>query len=342
MNKEFKTAFFTGFILLLTVIMLYLLYLIRGIIPPIIYGGIVAYLLLPLTNFFSRKMPRGLGSFISLLIFFLVLTAISYFLFPVLFHEFTQLTQRIPDIYGNILAFLSKVKSYFAPAGSEVLESTLQNFFDNLQKYLIDFAQVVLQKTLGKISIIPSMFLSLFLAYFFMRDSPIVYRIVLRRFHGERREVMKSFLDRTNSDLRAYFSTLVLIAISTGIVMGLTSSIIGVKYAVLIGVIDLFLEMLPYIGPAIVFVVGSFLSLVTSAKTLLYFIIAFSIIEFVQNSYVTPHFVGERLKVTPVIIVIMIAVGASIFGALGVIIATPVFLIARNLFEANRTQPEEA
>lgn len=342
MNREFKTAFFVGFILMLSVILLYLLYLIRGIIPPIIYGGIVAYLLLPITNFFSKKVPRGLASFFSLVIFFLILVGISYFLFPVIFHEFTQLTQRIPDIYKNVLSFLAKVKNYIAPTGTEVLENMLQTFFDNLQKYLMDFAQSVLEKTLNKITLIPSVFFSLFLAYFFMRDSKIIYRITLRRFNGERREVVKNFLDRTNYDLRAYFSTLVLIAISTGIIMGLTSAIIGVRYAVLIGVIDLFLEMLPYVGPAIVFVIGSLLSLITSLKTFVYFAIAFSIIEFLQNSYITPHFVGERLKITPVIIIAMIAVGGAIFGALGVIIATPTFLILRNLFAANKSQKEEA
>lgn len=335
MNREFKTAFYTALILLLTVILLYLLYTVRGIFPPIIYSAIIAYLLLPVTNFFAKKIRRGFASFLSLLIFFLILVGISYFLFPVLIHEFMQLTVKIPDIYKNIVYFLSKVKNYFAPAGTEVLENLLQSFFDNLQRYLTTAAQQLLEKTINKISIIPSILFSFLLAFFLMRDSKIVYALTLRRFNGEKREIIKDFLERTNKDLRAYFSILVLIAMSTGIVMGLTSSIIGVRYAVLIGVIDLFLEMLPYVGPAIVFLVGSFLSLITSFRTFIYFAIAFSIIEFVQNSFITPHFVGERLKVTPVIIIIMIALGGAIFGALGVIIATPTFLIIRNLFEAN-------
>ncbi len=325
----------------MTVILLYILYLIRGVIPSIIYGAIIAYILLPVTNFFSRKMPRGLASFVSLLIFFVIIVLIAYFVFPIIFHEITQLVTKIPDIYRNISTLLSKIRHLLVPSGTEVLENMLQNFFDNLQNYLYSFVQSVFTKTISKVTIFPLMIFSFLLAFFFMKDSRAVYRITLRRINPPVRKKWRFFLDKTNGDLRAYFSTLVLIAFFTGITMGLISSIIGVKYAVLIGVIDVFLEMLPYVGPTIVFIVGVLLSLITSFKTFILFAIVFSIIEFIQNSLVTPHFVGERLKITPVIIIVMIAIGGAIFGALGVIIATPTFLILRNLFQVNKSQPEE-
>jgi predicted PurR-regulated permease PerM len=89
--------------------------------------------------------------------------------------------------------------------------------------------------------------------------------------------------------------------------------------------------MLPYIGPTIVFLTGALLSLTQGFKTFLAFIIVFSIVEGLFSNGILPHMVGDKLKVPPVIIILMIAIGGAIFGPLGVLIATPTFLILRNI-----------
>jgi len=113
--------------------------------------------------------------------------------------------------------------------------------------------------------------------------------------------------------------------------MGFGSFIVGVKFAVLIGVMDAFLEMLPYVGPTIVFVTGSILSLTHSFQTFLLFVLVFAIVEGLLSNVILPHVIGERLNIPPVIIILMIAIGGAIFGPLGLLIATPTFLILRNV-----------
>lgn len=333
MNKEIKNALFTSFVLVIAVILLYILYTVRGIIPPIIFGAVVAYVLLPIANFFENlKLPRSLASFVTLLLFFFVIVLLGYFLIPLIVRELMELVHKIPNLQENISAFFENIgRALNAQVESTFVRNIITNATSTLQNVVLDFITNFARQAGSTLSNVGSLVVSFLLAYFFMKDSKALYRITLRRFDPKFRVKIKQFLDRTNVEMRTYFSTLVLISIIVGFFMGLGSFLVGVKYAVFIGVIDAFLEMLPYIGPTIVFLTGAVLSLTQGFKTFLAFIIVFSIVEGVFSNGILPHIVGDKLKVPPVIIILMIAIGGAIFGPLGVLIATPTFLIFRNI-----------
>ena len=333
MNKEIKNALFTSFVLVVAVVILYLLYTVRGVIPPIIFGAVIAYVLLPVTNFFEKlKFPRSLASFITLLLFFFAIILLGYFLLPLILRELIELGHKIPNLQENISSFFENLgKVLNAQVESAFVRNIISNATTTLQSVILNFISNFAKQAGSTLSNIGSLVISFLLAYFFMKDSKALYRITLRRFDPRIRVKIKQYLDRTNSEMRTYFSTLVIISIIVGFFMGLGSFIAGVKYAVFIGFIDSFLEMLPYIGPTIVFLTGALLSLTQGFKTFLAFIIVFSIVEGLLSNGILPHMVGDKLKVPPVIIILMIAIGGAIFGPLGVLIATPTFLIFRNI-----------
>jgi predicted PurR-regulated permease PerM len=333
MNKEIKNALFTSFVLVVAVVILYLLYTVRGVIPPIIFGAVIAYVLLPVTNFFEKlKFPRSLASFVTLLLFFFAIILLGYFLLPLILRELIELGHKIPNLQENISSFFENLgKVLNAQVESAFVRNIISNATTTLQSVILNFISNFAKQAGSTLSNIGSLVISFLLAYFFMKDSKALYRITLRRFDPRIRVKIKQYLDRTNSEMRTYFSTLVIISIIVGFFMGLGSFIAGVKYAVFIGFIDSFLEMLPYIGPTIVFLTGALLSLTQGFKTFLAFIIVFSIVEGLFSNGILPHMVGDKLKVPPVIIILMIAIGGAIFGPLGVLIATPTFLILRNI-----------
>ncbi len=339
MNKELKLTFYKSLTVGAAILVLYLIYRVRVILPTILYGAIIAYILLPVTNYISKKTPRWLASLISMLIFIVIFSLIIYFFIPVIISGVNEIALKLPDIYANISQFFNWVKGFFRQTGQNS-EQMIQNLILTLQENM----RLALGKwtdfTINKITLIPSIILSMMLGFFFMNESQILYRVLLRNVKPSSREVVKNFLTKTNISLRTYFSTLVLISIFTGFFMGLAAYVSGIKFFLLIGALDAILEIVPYVGPTIVFIVGGTISLFTSLKTLIVFAILFSIIEIVQNNFVIPHFIGGRLKISPVIIIIMIAIGGVLLGALGVIIATPAFLIIKNIIESTNL-PEE-
>ncbi|BAL80763.1 AI-2E family transporter [Caldisericum exile] len=333
MNKEIKNALFTSFVLVIAVVLLYLLYLIKDVIPSIIFGAVIAYVLLPITNTLERfKLPRSLASFLTLILFFFLIMLLGYFLVPLIVKELVELAHKIPNLQENISSFFESIsRALNAQVESGLVKNIINNATSTLQNVIQNFITNFAKTAGSTLSNIGSLVISFLLAYFFMKDSKALYRITLRRFDPKVRIKFKHFLDRTNEEMRAYFSTLVVISIIVGFFMGLGSFIVGVKFSVFIGVIDAFLEMLPYVGPTIVFLTGALLSLTQGFKTFLGFIIVFSIIEGVLSNGILPHLVGDKLNVPPIIIILMITIGGAIFGPLGVLIATPTFLILRNI-----------
>ncbi len=333
MNREIKNALFTSLVIVIAAIILYLLYLFKSIIPTIIFGSVIAYILLPIANFFAKlKIHRSLAALITILIFLFSIVLAGYFLFPIIIKELGELIGNLPNLQKNISSFfenLSKVIN--SSKNTSFLNTILLNFVSGLQTAITDLLKTIPEKIKNSISNFGSLIFSFLLAYFFIKDSPAMYRIVLRRFTPEVRKKVKIYLDRTNIEMRTYFSTLVLLSIITGISMGLGSFIVGVKFATIIGVMDAFLEMLPYVGPTVVFIVGGLFSLTQSLKTFLLFVLVFVIVEGALSNFVLPHVIGERLRVPPVIIILMIAIAGTIFGPLGLLIATPTFLIFRNM-----------
>jgi predicted PurR-regulated permease PerM len=342
MNKELKLTFYKSLTVGAAVLVLYLIYRARIILPTVLYGAIIAYLLLPITNLFSKKMPRWLASLITMLIFIFIFSLIVYFFIPVIIHGTNEIALKLPQIYNNISRLFDWIRKFVLPikglnSSDQIAQNIIAIIQDNLKLALTKWAEF----TINKIALIPSLILSIMLGFFFMKESPVLYRVLLRNIKPGSREPVKNLLTKTNLSLRAYFGTLVIISICTGFFMGLAAYVAGIKFFLLIGILDACLEIIPYIGPTIVFIIGGTISLFTSLKTLIVFSVLFSIVEIVQNNFIIPHFVGERLKISPVIIIIMIAAGGVLLGALGVLIATPSFIIIKNIIDAANLYKEK-
>jgi len=189
MNREIKNALFTSLVLVLAVIILYILYLVKGVIPTILFGSVVAYILLPITNFFHKlKLPRSLASFLSIILFFLLIVILGYFLLPFIIRELAELARKLPNLQKNIASFFEGI-SKIINSGKDTyfINTMLLNLISNLQGTISNILSSIPNKITGAFGNVASFIFSFLLAYFFMKDSPAIYRIVLRRFYPKER-----------------------------------------------------------------------------------------------------------------------------------------------------------
>ncbi len=335
MNKDnsnvARKTFTVLVVIILTFIVIYAIYKIRGIIPPILYGAFLAYLLLPLTNFFSKKLPRFFASFLSILIFLLLFSLLGYILIPQITKQFGEIVKRIPDIFHSITTYVNGLIA-LVPVKSKtpILDEFIKNISKNIELGLNILLNKITTMLIQKVSLIPSVFLSLILAFFFMKDSESLFKMASHLFDGNKNKAWILFLQKTNRDVRDYYSLLLLVAMGTGFIMGLMSYFVGIPYYLVIGGMDAILELLPYIGPTIVFSTGAIFALFKSFNTFLLFAIFFFAIEFIQSQIVIPHFAGRKINLPPLAVILLIITGGAIGGALGIIIAVPTFLVAKN------------
>lgn len=335
MNKDSsdvaRKTFTALVVIILTLTVIYAIYKARGIIPPILYGAFLAYLLLPLTNFLSKKFPRFLASFLSVLIFLLLLSILGYILIPQLTRQFGEISKRIPDIFHSVTTYVNRLIALIPDKSKTLfLDKIIKNISRNLEAGLNTLLNKITTTLIQKASLIPSVFLSLTLSFFFMKDSESLFKTASHIFDGRRNKAWILFLRKTNREMRDYYSMLLLIAIGTGFIMGLMSYFIGMPYYLVIGAADAILELLPYIGPTVVFITGSIFALFKSFNTFLLFAVFFFAIEIIQSQVVIPHFAGRKINLPPLAVILLIITGGAIGGALGVIIAIPSFIVVKN------------
>ncbi len=335
MKKEQKDIVNRTVLITITVLsvlfFIFLLYKVRFVIPPILYGAFIAYLLLPLTDFFNRKMPRFLASILSISILIFILVLLGYLLIPQVTKQIGEAIVKIPEITRSITSYINGIVSIISGSKEETfVNGFLSNLSASIESNLSGFLQQVTTLVLRRVSVIPSMFVSFILAFFFMKDSRRLFGVASHFFEGDENKKWVRFLKESDKDVRDYYSVILLIALSTGGIMGLMSYLVGVPYYIMIGAMDSVLELLPYIGPTIVFTIGSVFAMFVSLKTFLLFAIFFFIIEAVQSQIAIPHFAGERINLPPLAVILIIIFGGALGGVLGVIIAVPTFLISRN------------
>ncbi len=311
--------------------LIFLLFKIRKVIPPILYGAFVAYLLLPITEFFNRKMPRFLASILSISIFVLIFVLLGYILIPQVVKQISEAIARIPQITHSITSYINSL-SALIPGTKEgnFINDFLSRASQNAESNLLGLMQNITTMILRRVSLIPSVFVSFILAFFFMKDSRLLFKLSSNFFDGSKNKKWIEFLNESNSEIRAYYSVILLVALITGGIMGLMSYFVGVPYYVMIGAMDSVLELLPYIGPTIVFTTGSIFALFVSFKTFVLFAIFFFVIEIVQSQIAIPHFAGRRINLPPIAVILIIIIGGALGGILGVIIAVPAFLLAKD------------
>jgi len=327
-----RTGVLTGLILIAFLIILYAIFKIRRVFPPIFYGAFIGYLLLPITNFFSKRIPRFFASLITILLFVLVLIFIGYVLIPRVIKEISEVAVHLPDIVNSISNFFEDlINKLPVVAHSDLLKAFLGNAGNVLEKNILSWEETALTVLMQKINLIPSFFISIILAFFFMKDSETLFNISSKLFKKDKGKAWVKFLKDSNIEIRTYYSIILLVAISTGIVVGLMSYFIGIKYFLLIGFMDAFLELLPYIGPTIVYITGAIFAMLSSFNTFLLFSIFFIAIEAIQSQLIIPHFAGKRIKTPPIAIILLIIVGGALAGILGIVIAVPLFIIIRNV-----------
>ncbi|HWH69065.1 MAG TPA: AI-2E family transporter, partial [Candidatus Sulfotelmatobacter sp.] len=161
-------------------------------------------------------------------------------------------------------------------------------------------------------------------------------------------------LNSINNYLIAFFRGQVLVAICDGILYGLGFLLIGLPYAVLIGVMAVFLTMIPFLGATVTCLMALVIALVQFGDWLhpLLVLLVFGCVQALEGVVISPKIMGGRVGLHPVTIIVAVMAGTTLLGGLlGGILAIPLTAALRVVMfryiwkpvaEAASTAPEAA
>lgn len=312
-------------------IFFYILFIGREILVPLTFSWILAILLNPVVNFFIRKKINKVIA-IGLAIVLMILVAGGILLFigsqlSMFADSFPELKQKFNELVHKGLIWFSHTFNI----GTYKINTWIAEQKSNSMKG----ASGMIGTTLGTVSgflvvilLIP-VYIFLFLFY-----KPLLLQFIAKLFEKEQHKVVGDVLQQVKSLIQNY---LVGLLIEMAIVATMNSTallIIGIKYAILFGVIGAILNLIPYIGGIVAIAIPMIMGLISDDQmSSLYVLMAYLLIQVIDNNFLVPKIVASKVKVNALISVIVVLIGGALWGVAGMFLSIPLIAIAKVIFD---------
>lgn len=313
----------------------------KTVVLPVVLALILYYLLRPILRLLEEaKIPRLGGIGLIFLGVIGLITLLIVLVLPFLREQFQKLIMEFPDYFMQLLtdldAFLrtSMVGDYYRGSSFDIEQmiSTLPaNVADTLQATITS----IITGVTGFISTITSVILSIlivpFILFYLLKDGEKLpeyfVRLLPPRFRDDTREV----LGEADKQLGAYIQGQLIVAFCIGVMVYIGFLIIGMDYALLLGVLAMVTSVVPYLGPAIAIAPAAIIALVTSPFMLVKLAVVWTVVQLVEGNLISPQVMGKTLFIHPITIIFVLLTAGSLFGIAGVILGIPMYALVRVL-----------
>lgn len=335
-----------GFVL--TAFILFLIYSIRGVLPPFLYALIIVYLLRPVVNFFvSRNLSRMVAVSLTYLIILLLLTVLLIFLIPLLITQTKELLLNFPQFLKTLGRYLTRFQVAFYQIE---LPKTVQEIFDHLVKTTkntaVTWAEQLPQITVGFFGGLFNVILAPIIAFYILKDLPAIKETVVNLVPLKYRDNFLHLTKEIDIAVGGFLRGQLLVALIVGVTISIYLLIIGVNFAILLGLLAGILNIIPYFGPIIGGTVAALVALFQSPTLALLVVIGMLVIQQLDGVLISPNIMRQTVNLHPVVIILALLIGGSFFGFLGLVLAIPVAAVGKALlihyFYEKPKEPEKA
>ena len=331
-----------------------------GLIKPLLIAIVIAYLLYPLTKFIENFLRTNTLYKIKnhstrrviaiVLAYLLIIGIVLALLWGIYFMIGGQLSKNttITNIISDISLYLN-TNSF----STSSIENTLKNlnipFIDNLQPYIIEIVNAIqnyIMINLGAMtsnimsigSSIASFFVAIIISIYILKDSEYfislwkkLYYLIFResRTGNKIEETFRLIHDVFSKFIRGQL----LEAFFVGALSAIALSLVGIDYAIVIGLIAGICNMIPYVGPLVGTLLAAVMGLLSGRPIkVIYAVIAMLVVQQVDNNLLAPKIVGNSVGLHAVFTMMAIIIGGNIGGLLGMLISVPIAASIRVLF----------
>lgn len=282
----------------------------------------------------ERFMPRAAAIVLAYVFVFSILGVAISNLAPVISKQAQEFEKSLPAYTVSIRQTIERLNSRFdrmrIPEGFQ--ETATQKVSASLGE---------IATTVGSlITSVPWLILIPILAFFFLKDVNL-YRISVLRFvpPGKWRTRVEHFLYDVNKTLAAYARAQLISCVFIGVTCTIGFYIIGLNYAVLLGILAGVFEFVPLIGPLTIFIVAFVLAFLQSPWLALYTLIFLLILRLTHDYVTYPRIVRQGIHLHPLAIIFSVLAGEQVAGIPGVFLSIPIValltVLYKHLLEAN-------
>ena len=310
---------------------MYLLVVGKSILVPLAFAIVLSLMTKPLCNRVESKLTnRAFAialSFIIVLVPLISLLSFFYIQSIEVFYNIDSISDKIQDGVGALMRKVNHLFGLSRLEGEELLTESSSS--------LMEQPLSLLGATL---SVSSAVILNIFLTFVYT-FLLLLYRGSIKQFYliqfGDRiKEGAEDVLNRIQNIVQRYLYGLCLVMGILGVLNSIGLLCIGLEYAVFWGFLAAFLAVIPYVGTVLGGLIPLLYSLATADSYFqpTFVLLWFILVQVIEGNLITPKVVGSSIKINPLVSILSVIIGGSIWGAPGLILALPFIAILRVVF----------
>ena len=329
-----STPFLTrlAMVLISIICLVYIAILGETILAPFLFSFLLALLLLPLANFFERrfKFKRGIASIVSVLIMLAVLAAIVLFFA----NQLGDLMKDWPLLKNQVTETFHEAQDWISRTFHINAKKQLDYLNDTAAGAVAKSAAVVGATLLTVSSTLLFLAFILLFTFFILNYRRVLFRFISTVFKEEHIEKVNEILKQIQYIIKRYILGLFLQMLIVTALTIAALSMLGVKYAILLGLIAGIFNIIPYLGIFTALLISVLITFATAggAKALLV-LIAYIAIHALDGNILMPLVVGSKVKINALFAFVGIVVGEMIWGISGMFLCIPYLAMLKIIFD---------
>lgn len=312
-----------------------------GVLMPFIMGALIAYILSApckkvedcyrKTKFkFFKKHSRGLSIVTVYFIIGIILFILINVIMPPITKSVTDLVNNLPGYYTSMTKTLNNL-----PDDSFLVKINAKEMINKIAK--IDIGKYLSMENVtgyikGVISVasgIFDVFVTIIISLYILRERDVILnffkKVISSLFKEETQYKITKYFKRTNGIFFNFISGQLLDAFIVGIVTTIAMSIMRVKYAALLGFLIGVFNMIPFFGAIVAVGIAIFITICTGGiGKAIWLAIVVIILQQIDANIINPKIIGDKLKISPILVIFSVTFAGAYFGILGMFLGVPI------------------
>ncbi len=333
MDKTIKLPFFVKTSLFCVGLFAFIsmLYIGQALILPLLFSIIIATVLRPVMTFLIRlKINRVVAIFITLLSTIIIIVAFCLFVFS----QLKQFSASWPILVEKFTTLWNQT-IHWIPGFLDISPHKLNAWILKTQGELLNTGQAAIGQTIMSVGNgMVVLFLIPVYVFFILLYQPLIMDVISKIFSTNNQSQVAEITTQTKTVIQRYLIGLLIEAVLVAALNALGLIILGIQYAILLGIMGALLNIIPYIGGLIAVALLMIIALVT--KTPVYALYVFAIhifIQLIDNNFIVPKIVASKVKINALVSIFVVLAGGALWGIPGMFLSIPLTAIVKVVFD---------
>lgn len=318
-------------IILGLVLMYFYVESINSVTNLIFISFIISYSVKPIRDFISEKFKLSykVASLIIILSSLISFAALLYFIIPTIIKESSNIGPMIDSINGYVL----KIADKFNVDNLPIFELAYGQIGEKINIYVTTLSNNLVDNLIGIMGNLIGLAIVPIVAYYFLADGDRIYNKLLLIFPTEKRVIIKRINYNIDKVLSRYIISQLILSAIIGVLTFILLILIGVKFTLVLSIINAIANIIPYFGPIIGGIPIVFIALTESMTKGLLALVGAFVIQQIEGDLLAPKITGDSTDMHPIIIIILLILGEKLGGAVGMVLSVPIAVIIKVIYD---------